>query len=64
MEENKNHWRSRVEIISEIDHKDLQKTINEFCKDKFVVGIQYPESLQNRFSFVAVISYKVQENGD
>ena len=64
MEENKNHWRSRIYIVNAEDLGVLQKFINEFCKDKFVVGIQYPESLQPKEGFVAVISYKVQENGD
>ena len=64
MENKKEFWRSRIEIISEIGHDDLQKAINKFCEDKFVVGIQYPDSLQNRGFMSAVISYKVQENSE
>ena len=61
MSEERNHWRSRVEMITAVDLGELQDRINDFCKDKFVVGIQYPDSLQPKVGFVAVISYKVQE---
>ena len=64
MEENKNHWRSRVEFVSAVSLNELQAKINVFCMDKFVVGIQYPEFFQSVTNFVAIISYKVQENGD
>ncbi len=56
-----NHWRSRVEIVPAPGLGELQDSVNEFCSDKFVVGIQYPDSLQPKVGFVAVISYKVQE---
>ncbi len=59
-----NHWRCRVEIIAAPAIGVLQDFINTFCKDRFVVGIQYPDSLQPENGFVAVISYKVQESGE
>ena len=56
-----NHWRSRIEIVTAKDLGELQDSVNEFCSDTFVVGIQYPDSLQFTGHRVAVISYKVQE---
>lgn len=64
MSEEKNHWRSRIEIVESEDLDELQESVNEFCSDKFVVGIQYPDSLQPKAGFVAVVSYKVQESGE
>lgn len=61
MEENKNRWRSRIEIIQTPGISALQEVVNEFCKHRFVVGIQYPDSWQSPENLVAVISYKVKE---
>ncbi len=61
MEEKNNFWRSRVEFIEAERFKDLQHDINDFCNDRFVVGIQYPEFFQSATKLVAVISYKVKE---
>ena len=64
MESEKNHWRSRIEIIQVTTFAELREAVNEFCSDKFVVGIQYPDTFQVADSWVAVISYKVQESSD
>lgn len=61
MEEKKQFYRSRVEFILAKGLTEFQKSINDFCKDKFVVGIQYPDAFQDGEELVAVISYKVQE---
>lgn len=61
MEDKKSFWRSKVEFITRGPLEELQEAINEFCQDKFVVGIQYPDGFQSRISRVAVVSYKVQE---
>jgi len=58
MTENK-HWRSQVKLVHGINLEQLEKGINEFCKDKFVVGIQYPEAFQVEQSWTAVISFKI-----
>ena len=54
------HWDSKVEVLEALNLGVLQTIINEFCKNKFVVGIQYPDSFQNR-SYIAIVSYKVQQ---
>jgi len=59
--ENNSHWRSKVEIFQCTGLHDLQEAINDFCKDKFVVGIQYPEALKTEKNFPVVISYKVKD---
>lgn len=61
MENNKNYWRSRIEFITADNFELLQEKINQFCKDKFVVGIQYPDAFQIPENWTAVISYKIQE---
>ena len=53
---------SRSSQIAIFECKDLEEMlarVNAFCKGKFVVGIQYPESLKDKL-LVAVVSYKVQ----
>lgn len=64
MENDKKFWRSQIQIVSSSNYKLLQESINEFCKDKFVVGIQYPDAWQTKLRLVAVVSYKVQEASD
>ena len=64
METDKKFWRSNVKFVQASSLEELQGSVNNFCKDKFVVGIQYPDAWQSATNFVAVISYKVQESGD
>ena len=54
------HWSSRVEFVEAKFLRELIPKINEFCKGKFVVGIQYPDAFQEG-GVVAIISYKVKE---
>ncbi len=61
MNEEKNYWRSRIEIVIKDNLQELEVAVNEFCKDKFVVGIQYPDAFQGEEYKTAIISYKVQE---
>jgi len=62
MSENKKFWRSQIEIIGAKDLPSLQGNVNHFCKDKFVVGIQYPDTFQVDGFYFAVVSYKVLES--
>ena len=55
------HWRSCVEFVKATTLLQLQQRINDFCKGKFVVGIQYPNELRE-LSYLAVISYKVLDD--
>ena len=59
MEEHK-FWRSQVNCVTAGSLSTLVTAINDFCKDKFVVGIQYPECFQGK-EFCAVVSYKVND---
>ena len=57
---NFNVMESRIMIIEGKTLPILQDGINEYCKGKFVVGIQYPDKFQEGF-WRAVISYKVKQ---
>ena len=56
------HWRSQIKIIEVAKLELMESVINAFCKDKFVVGIQYPDAFQDPKSCVAIISYKILED--
>jgi len=51
---------SKVKFIIAKSFADLEDSINEFCKQKVVVGIQYPE-FPKEVDYIAVVSYKVNE---
>lgn len=54
------HYYSQVKFIVENSFRRLEDSINEFCKGKWVVGIQYPDVFQ-RVNFTAIVSYKLLE---
>lgn len=58
MSEGTKHWRSCVKFILGDGLNQLEANINDFCKGKFVVGIQYPEFIKYD-GFFAVVSFKV-----
>jgi len=62
MSENKKFWRSQIRIIETGFLDQLENAVNEFCKDKFVVGIQYPDAFHGFRSVVAIVSYKVLDD--
>lgn len=60
MAENVKHWKSCVKFIWEDKFPLLEDLINEFCKGKFVVGIQYFQDVKTHV-WNCVVSYKVLE---
>jgi len=62
MSENKKFWRSQIKLIEVHKLYHLEDAVNKFCKDKFVVGIQYPDAFQDPKSCVAIVSYKVLDD--
>jgi len=55
------HWRSQIKVLQVKCLEDLESAVNEFCKDKFVVGIQYPDAMHVDSGFTAIVSYKILE---
>lgn len=60
MSEEIKHWDSKVEFLYAPNLILLEDKINKFCEGKFVVGIQYPETLKG-LDYMAVVSYKVKQ---
>jgi len=62
METNQNgkFWRSQIKPITADTLEDLEKQINGFCIDKFVISVDTYPILSTNFVWVAIIHYKIQ----
>lgn len=59
MEEQKKHWTNKVQVFDNVEIGNVEKTLNNFYKDRFVIATQiFPPNLTTISGWVMIVYYK------
>lgn len=60
METENKHWTSKVKVFKALAVQEIEKTLNEFYKNRFIIATQvFPSSTSDLRTFDLIVYYKI-----